>query len=116
MLPVQFIARTNKLVLGLAEFVEHRVLSTIETMLDCTVVPCFITRDEFDSQFQSVRQQSGNEEVVFELPGSIPEIARITRSYAWQISAMSTSFGLCGDYVWSRLHGPQAAVDILSRV
>ena len=55
MLPVQFIARTNKLVLGLAEFVEHRVLSTIETMLDCTVVPCFITRDEFDSQFQSVR-------------------------------------------------------------
>jgi type IV pilus assembly protein PilB len=116
MLPVHFVAQTNKLVIGLAEFVEHRILSTIETMLDCTVVPCFITHDEFESQFQSVRMQSGNEEVVFDQPASVQEIARITRSYAWQIGVMSTRFGICGDYVWSRLQNPQTSMDLLSRV
>jgi hypothetical protein len=116
MLPIHFVAQTNKLVVGFAEFVEHRVLATIETMLDCTVVPCFITRDEFDSHFQSVRLQSSNEEVVFDQPASIHEIAHTTRSYAWQIGASSASFGMCCDYVWSRLQGPEIAVDLLSRV
>jgi type IV pilus assembly protein PilB len=116
MLPVHFAAKTNKLVVGFAEFVEHRILSTIETMLGCTVVPCFITRDDFASQLQAVRLQSCNEEVVFEQPASIQEIARITRSYAWQIGAVSTSFGMCCDFVWSRLQGPQTAVDLLSRI
>jgi type IV pilus assembly protein PilB len=116
MLPIHFVTQTNKLVIGFAELVEHRILSTIETMLQCTVVPCFIARDEFESQFQSVRMQSGNEEVVFDQPASIQEIARITRSYAWQISALSTSFGICGDYVWSHLQNPGASVDILSRI
>lgn len=115
MLPIHFVAKTNKLVVGFAEFVEHRILSTIETMYKCTVVPCFITHDEFESHLQAVELQLCNEEVVFEQRASIQEIAHITRSYACQIGAMSASFGMCCDYVWSRLQGSRTTVDLLSR-
>ena len=116
MLPIHFVTQTNKLVIGFSEFVEHRILSTIETMLGCTVVPCFITHDEFENQFQSIRMQSCNEEFVFDHPASVQEIARITRSYAWQIGAASASFGICCDFVWSRLRNSDVAVDLLSRI
>jgi Type II secretion system (T2SS), protein E, N-terminal domain len=116
MLPIHFVAQTNKLVIGFAELVENRILSTIETMLECRVIPCFITRDDFESQLQCVRLRSYNEQVVFDQATSIHEIARIVQSYAWQINAMSTSFGMCSDYVWSRLQGPRVAVDLLSRI
>ena len=116
MLPVHFVAQTNKLVVGFAELVDCRILSTIEAFLSCTVIPCFITRDEFDSHFQAARLQPCNDEVVFDRRSSIQEIASITRSYASQIGAVSASFGMCRDYVWSRLQGTQAAVDLLSRI
>ena len=116
MLPVHFVSQTNKLVVGFAEFVEHRVLATLEAMLECTVVPCFVRPEEFEKHFRAVCLQQSNQEVVFDQPGTIPEIARTTRSYAWQIGAMSASFGMCCDYLWSRLQGQGTAVDILSRI
>lgn len=116
MLPIHFVHQTNKLVIGFAEYVEHRILTTIEAILGCSVLPCFITRDEFDSHFQSIRVQPENQEVIFEQPAGIQEIARIIRSYACQIGASSTNFGICGDYVWCRLQNSRAALDILSRV
>ncbi len=116
MLPIHFVARTNKLVIGFAEFVEHRILSTIEAMLDCTVVPCFITRDEFANHYQALRAEPGDEEVVFERPSTIPEIAAVTRSYALQINANLANFGVCGDYVWGRLQNAQNTIDLLSRI
>jgi type IV pilus assembly protein PilB len=116
MLPIHFVAQTNKLVIGFAESIESRILSTIETMLGCSVVPCFITRNEFESQIQSVRMQSRNEEVVFEQVASAQEIARIARSYASQIGATASSIGMCCDHAWIRLQGPHAALDLLSRI
>jgi hypothetical protein len=116
MLPVHFVAQTNKLVIGFAELVDYRILSTIEAMLDCTVVPCFIARNEFENHFQAARLRPSNDEVLFDRRAGLHEIASITRSYAWQMSAVAASFGLCRDYVWSRLHGTQVSVDLLSRI
>jgi hypothetical protein len=118
MLPIHFVEQTNKLVLGFSELVEHRILSTVETMLGCTVIPCFITPDDFSHHFQAVKQQQSsiNEEVLFEQRSNLQEIARITRSYAWQIGALSARFGMCSDYLWSRLQGPQVSIDVLSKI
>jgi hypothetical protein len=118
MLPIHFITQTNKLVIGFAELVEYRILSTIESMLGCTVVPCFITKEDFDQHFQSVRMQQscGDEEVVFEQRAGISEIARIARNYAWQIGARSANFGLCSDYLWSRLQGQRVCMDVLTKI
>jgi hypothetical protein len=116
MLPVHFVSQTNKLVIGFSESVDYRILSTIETMLDCTVVPCFIARDEFESHFQAARLQSSNDEVLFDRRSSTQEMARIARNYASQIGAASVSFGVCCDYLWSRLRGPQVSVDVLARI
>jgi hypothetical protein len=118
MLPIHFVAKTNKLVIGFSELVENRILVTMETMLACTVVPCFITRDEFEHHFRNVRLQQTckDEEVLFEQRANINEIARITRSYAGQIGASSARFGMCTDYLWSRLQGKQISMDVLSRI
>ena len=116
MLPVHYIAQTNKLVLGFSEFVEHRTLATIEKMLGCTVVPCFITGEDFENNLPLFRVQRSREEVVFEQPSSVAEIARATRSYAWQISAQTAKFGLCGGYIWGRLQAPRISMDLLSGI
>jgi hypothetical protein len=118
MLPIHFVEKTNKLVLGFSELVENRILVTMETMLACTVVPCFITPDEFEHHFRNVRLQQTckDEEVLFEQRANINEIAHITRSYAGQIGASSARFGMCTDYLWSRLQGKQVSMDVLSRI
>jgi hypothetical protein len=116
MLPVHFVAQTNKLVIGFAEVIDYRILSAIEATLNCTVVPCFIARDEFETHLQAARLQPCNDEVVFDRRASIHEIASITRSYAWQIGAESASFEICRDYVWTRLQGSRVVVDLLSKI
>lgn len=118
MLPVHFIEKTNKLVVGFAQMVEHRILATIENMLGCGVIPCFITPEDFAGQFKNLQvvHQDAEDEVVFEQRATLPEIARITRSYAWQTGALNARFGICSEYLWSRLEGPRTAVDILTKI
>jgi hypothetical protein len=118
MLPVHFVARTNKLVVGFAQMVEHRILATIETMLRCTVIPCFLTPDDFESHYRALQTATAvmDDEVVFEQRATLQEIARTTRSYAWQIGANSARFGMCSEYLWSRLEGPRVSLDILSKI
>ena len=118
MLPVHFIASTNKLVIGFSQMVEHRILSTIEEMFDCAVIPCFITPEDYEARLHTLQAAdfSSESEVVFEQRATLQEIARTTRSYAAQIGALSARFGLCSDYLWSRLEAPHGAVDILSKI
>ena len=118
MLPMYFVAHTKKLVIGFSELVDYRILSTIEKMFGCSVVPCFITHDDFEHQLGAVRVQQTckGEEVLFEQRANIHEIARIARSYAGQIGAVSARFGMCSDYLWSRLQGNQVSVDLLTKI
>jgi hypothetical protein len=117
MLPVHFVESERRLLIAFVTGVQHQMLYTIGQMTSCTVTPCFITANEYQSHLHLASQVSVRDnEVVFEQIIEAAEMARITCNYVGQLAAERLRLGRCRDYIWARIWGKTREMDLLFRV
>lgn len=116
MLPVHFAETGRKLLMGFVSRVQHHMLRTIEEMSSCVSTPCFITGRQYRQHLNAVILKTRNDEIVFDRVTPMAEMARVVRNYVDQAAAEEVRFGLCREYLWSRIRGRQIELDLLFRV
>ncbi len=113
MAPVYYAVATNKLFVGFVYRIEHDVLRTIEEVTSCITVPCFITARDCRQAIRDLASMNNGTDVTFDQVSSVPEIANIIRSYAFQIGSDQARIGICRDYVWARLIRDDCPTDLV---
>jgi hypothetical protein len=115
MLPVHFSEVGRKLMVGFVTRVQHHILSTIEQVTSCTATPCFVTDTEYRRYLQALTADAAENELVCDHANGPAEIAKLVRTHVEQVGAEAARCGMCRDYLWVRLLGPQDT-DLLFRV
>jgi hypothetical protein len=119
MIPLHYVAATNRLLVGFVYGIEYGLLYAIEQMTGCRTQPCFVTPNDFEIQRQK-RELRQNEdatpnELKFESVQTPAEMARILCDYALDLAVSEAIIGKCKDYVWARLKCGPKVVDLLFR-
>jgi hypothetical protein len=119
MIPLHYVAATNRLLVGFVHGIEYGLLYAVEQMTGCKTQPCFVTPSEFQIQMQKREKlEKQNEdatpnEMKFESVQTPAEMARILCKYAFDSEADEAVIGKCRDYLWARLKCGSKAVDLL---
>lgn len=116
MLPVHFTEATRRLMVAFVKRVQHHILYTIEHVTSCSVTPCFITAHDYAMCLSAPMFRARENEIVFARVSSATEIAQLTRNYVHQIGADAVRFGICRDYLWTRICAPRNEMDLLFRL
>jgi len=116
MLPVHFAETGGRLLVGFVSRVQHHILNTIEQMTSCVATPCFITAREYRYHLQSALVTANDNEIVFDRVSNAAEVARLARNYVKQLGAEEARFGMCCDYLWTRIRGRRQEMDLLFRL
>lgn len=116
MLPVHFVETGRKLLVGFVSRVQHHMLRTVEEMTSCVTTPSFITARQYHQYLNAATLKTRNDEIVFDRVNAMAEIARVLRNYVDQSAAEEVRFGMCREYLWSRIRGRQMELDLLFRV
>jgi hypothetical protein len=116
LLPVHFVEADKRLTMGFVSRVHYQILAAIEHITGCDATPCFITTQDYRRHLQSDHFQPRENEIIFDSPVPVTEIAHLSRNYVCQLAAKETRFGMCRDYLWIRIWGRQQEIDLLFRV
>ena len=115
MLPVHFVTKGRKLMIGFVTRVQYHILETIGHITSSVVTPCFITaRDYHQGLYSPFAVEQGNE-IIFDRVDGPSEMANVACNYVKQLRATRTRLGICRDYLWMRMWGKQQ-MDILFRL
>jgi hypothetical protein len=113
MLPVHHTRIQETLYLAFVEGIDRTALYAVEQMLHLKTIPCIVSESAMLHALEQIRQVSEVPATVFDSPIDAEEIARTTRSYAWQLSAQDVSMVRSGRFLWIRLQTPHTSKDIL---
>lgn len=113
MLPVHHIRTQQTLYLGFVEGVDRSALYAVEQMLHLRTIPCVVTESALQDALQELRRLADAPATVFDRPLDSREMARTTRSYAWQVGAKDVWMARSGRFIWVRLQTAQGSKDIL---
>jgi hypothetical protein len=113
MLPVHYLPPQQTLFMAFVDGVDRTVLYAIEQMLHVRTVPCIVSESDLSCALESFRPLASVPTAVFESPSSPLEMARTTRSYAWQMGADEVWAVRSGRFIWIRMQTRQGYRDIL---
>jgi hypothetical protein len=113
MLPVHYLRLPQTLYIAFVEGVDRTALYAVEQMLHMRTVPCVVSESELSTALESFRPLATAPTAVFESPNEPLEMARTTRSYAWQLGAKDVWMARSGRYIWIRMQTPRENKDIL---
>jgi hypothetical protein len=114
MLPVHYLPLQQTLYLAFVEGVDHTALYAVEQMLRLRTIPCIVSESALRAAFEALHQAGDTPTTaVFDSPNEPREMARTTRSYAWQVGADDVTMARSGRFLWIRLKGDQGCKDIL---
>jgi len=113
MLPVHYLRAQETLFLAFVDGVDRTVLYAVEQMLHVRTVPCIVSESDLCSALESFRPLASAPTAVFESPTDPLEMARTTRSYAWQLGAEEVWVVRSGRFIWIRMNTRQGNRDIL---
>jgi len=116
MLPVNHIRIQQMLYLAFVEGIDRNALYSVEQMLRLRTIPCVVAESAYLGAMEELRRVESVPTTVFESPLESREMARTTRSYAWQVGANEVWMVRSGRFIWVRLRNPQGAKDILFQV
>lgn len=115
MVPLHHVPAANDLYLGFTVRPEHSVLYALERMLGCHTIPCVVTERQFGEKLESAQAGAGINEYLFERTTTGAEMARIVSGYSRQSGAEALRFMVAGPFVWVRIAGVKATLDLLFR-
>lgn len=113
MLPVHYLRLQKTLYMAFVEGVDRTALYAVEQMLKLRTVPCIVSESDLMGAFESFRSLAGAPTAVFESSTGPVEMARTTRSYAWQVGARDVWVARSGRFIWIRMQTAQEYKDIL---
>jgi len=113
--PLHFVESSRTLLLGFADGPDHRLLSVLQRMLNCSVDACFITMSEYQRRLQFLMTEKRLHEVVFDRVCPPVEMARICASYVGKLGSRRVHHSVCGEHLWVRMSGHKNDVDLLFR-
>jgi hypothetical protein len=113
MLPVHYLHLQETLYMAFVDGVDRTMLYAIEQMLHVRTVPCIVSESDLSGALESLRALASPPTAVFESSSEHREMARITRSYAWQLGAEEVWAVRSGRFIWIRMQTPQGYKDIL---
>jgi len=113
MLPVHYLRLQKTLYLAFVEGVDRSALYAVEQMLRMRTIPCVVAESELTDALDVLRRAAGAPSTVFDSPAEPLEMARTTRSYAWQVGASDVWIARSGRFIWIRLQTSQEFKDIL---
>jgi hypothetical protein len=113
MLPVHYLRLQQTLYLAFVEGVDRTALYAVEQMLHLRTIPCVVSESELVGALESIRHAEGTPATVFESPAEPLEMARTTRSYAWQVGAKDVWIARSSRFIWIRLQTSSEIKDIL---
>ena len=116
MVPVHFTEVGSRLLMGFLRTPQHAALRTIEHMTLCNASPCFVTPSGYNTIVEQINCDGRENEIVFERSSSAAEIASVVRNYVLQSGANEARVGRCREYLWARVFGAKATLDILFRL
>ena len=76
-------------------------------------VPWIVSESELSDALESFRPLASAPAAVFESPNEPLEMARTTRSYAWQVGAKEVWAARSGGFIWIRMQTKEEYKDIL---
>ncbi len=103
MLPLNYVASTNRLYLAFGERVDHAALYAIEKILDCRTQPCVAGRKSIARQLDAMGQLPRPSDVEFGPIDDLAEMARIASSYTARLSPEQVRLSRIGRFIWLRL-------------
>ena len=114
--PVYFSAAANTLYLGFAACVNRALISAAGHILRCRIEPCIMTERIECLAAEAWNAAGRGETLCIERLQSAAEMTRSIAGYADQAKASSCLLARCQDYLWARLYGDIASLDLLFRV
>jgi hypothetical protein len=113
MLPVHYLRLQKTLYMAFVEGIDRSALYAIEQMLRVRTVPCIVSESDLAGALAAFRSLASAPTTVFESPNEPLEMARTTRSYAWQVGAKQVWVARSGQFIWIRMQTEQENKDIL---
>jgi hypothetical protein len=113
MLPVHHTLFQETLYLAFVEGIDRTALYAVEQMLHLRTIPCIVSESALLEALEELHRISDVPNTVFDGPIEPREMARTTRSYAWQLGAKDVSMARSGRFLWIRLKTRQDSKDIL---
>jgi hypothetical protein len=103
MVPAEFAAASQTLLMAFCEAVDHSTLYAVERMLGCRTQACFVGPSVLRQRLQWMTQIRRPQEFVFDRVEDISECSRIIASYSGKVSADEIRLIRCGRHLWIRL-------------
>jgi hypothetical protein len=113
MLPVHYLRLQKTLYMAFVEGIDRTALYAIEQMLHVRTIPCIVSESELNGALATFRPLAVSPTAVFESTNEPMEMARTTRSYAWQVGAKEVWVVRSGQFIWIRMQTEQENKDIL---
>jgi hypothetical protein len=114
--PVYFNPAANCLYLGFAGPLNRPLLRAAEYLLRCRLEPCIVSQGLHRAVAKHWEGSLRGEAICIEQRQSAREMTRAIASYAEQAKASGCALARCEQYLWTRLYGDIASLDLLFRL
>ena len=115
MLPIHFVAATQKLYLAFCEGIEYAALCAIEQILSCRTEACLVGDSVLNAGLERLEGGRRSSELLFESCRHAAEMARIACGYALKLGTREVRLAPCGPFMWMRLENTEGHTDLLFR-
>lgn len=115
MTPIHWLPGTRDLYVAFTRAVNHTLLYSIQRMLDCHAIPCFIKDSSLTERQSRGASDTPESEVSIETRASIQEICGSVVGYSQQTGAEEVRILTCDSYFWIRMQTNQRHFDLLFR-
>jgi hypothetical protein len=113
MVPLHFVAATNKLLVGFAHAIEYAPLYAIEQITGCKTQPCIVTPSDFQAQLMAQASEAGPEQMLLDDVHTPVEMSRVVCNHGVLHNADQIAITRCKDHLWARLESGLKTIDIL---
>ncbi|HMK23172.1 MAG TPA: hypothetical protein VK466_12625, partial [Terriglobales bacterium] len=116
LVPVRFLESTRELYVATSEKVDYTILTELEHMLDCRILPCLVSERVMSSWLAADRDVQDDVAQHFDRCTNPSEMARIICSYSARLDCEDLRMAHCGSHIWVRLAHRQGAAHLLFRL
>jgi len=115
MTPIHWVSAARDLYVAFTRAVNHSLLYSIESMLECHTIPCFIKDSSLTERLRNAASTTPESEISIETRATTQEMCGSVVSYAQQVGAEEIRLLACDTHFWIRIQTDHRHFDLLFR-
>ena len=115
MVPVHFAASSETLYIAFCDGIDYTALHALQQMLRYRTEACLIPCSTMRLALEQFTDRRRSHDLLFEGWRDSTEMGRITGGFVLKHGVQEVRTVVCGEYIWARLHSPQAIINLLFR-